>query len=75
MDEQQDYEFLKARYDILWEIARHYRRPSNWSFHQELEDCRVYAHYPGSGDPPKGYDFAKKRLDKIWDMEVERGMH
>lgn len=73
MDKEQDYEFLKARYDILWEIARHYRQPSHWHFHRELEDCRVYGYYPtGAVEPPKGYDFAKERLDKIFDMEQAR---
>ena len=76
MDEEKDYEFLKARYDILWEIARHYRQPSNWQLYEVLEDCRVYAfHEDPSGNAIKGYDFAKEGLDRIWDMETERGRH
>lgn len=69
-----NYEFLKAKYEILLAVVMHYAHVQNWKSNQGVTywtPPRVYTYQNGE-KKPSGYDAAIKALNTISEMEKKQ---
>lgn len=68
-----DYEYLKARHDILLSVVKHYANIQNWRGEggKHWTPQRVYK-YENGEKKPSGYDAGHKALNVLGEMEKKR---